>query len=310
MRIRIEGSSSPFVPERLDRGVAKLRTLGFTVDVASAGPRGRHAYLNGDDDERRASLQDALDSDVDIVWLARGGYGLGRIVDGLRLPARIPRVVGFSDTTALFCRLLAAGHADRCIHGPLATTLAAEPDDNVARVADVVGGRSPAPLSGLRHVGGPAAVDVAGPLFAGNLCVMASLCGTPSQPRFVDAMTGAVVVLEEIGERPYRIDRMLTQLLRAGVFDGVAAVVVGQLTQCAEPTPSPSSPSSPSATPRDPAPAPLDVFVDVLRPLGIPIVAGAAVGHETPNAALPLGGRVRLVRRGDHVVLSWSTEAT
>jgi muramoyltetrapeptide carboxypeptidase len=308
VRIRIEGSSSPFVPERLERGVAKLRSLGFTVDVAAAGPRGRHAYLNGDDDERRASLQDALDSDVDVVWLARGGYGLGRIVDGLRVPARIPRVVGFSDTTALFCRLLAAGHADRCVHGPLATTLPNEPDDTIARVHDVVAGRAPAPLSGLRHVGGPAVVDVGGPLFAGNVCVMASLCGTPSQPRFSGGMTGAIVVLEEIGERPYRIDRMLTQMLRAGAFDGVAAVVVGQLTQCTEPSAAtPPGAPAPSSS-RDPAPAPLDVFVDVLRPLGVPVGAGAQVGHETPNAALPLGGRVRLVRRGDDVVLSWPTE--
>jgi muramoyltetrapeptide carboxypeptidase len=307
VRIRIEGSSSPFVPDRLDRGIARLRSLGFDVDAGAAGPRGRHAYLNGDDDARRASLQDALNSDVDVVWLARGGYGLGRIVDGMAVPARIPRVVGFSDTTALFCRLLVAGQLDRCVHGPLATTLPAEPDDMVARVVDVVAGRGPSPLSGLRHVAGPSPVDVVGPLFAGNVCVMASLCGTPSQPRFSGATAGAVVVLEEIGERPYRIDRMLTQLVRAGTFDGVAAVVVGQLTQCAEP-PAPAAASASSSLSRDPAPAPLDVFVDVLGPLGVPIVAGANVGHETPNAALPLGGRVRLSRTGDDVTLSWPTE--
>lgn len=311
MRIRIEGSSSPFVPDRLDRGVARLRALGCDVDTAAAGPRGRHAYLNGDDDERRSSLQDALRSDVDVVWLARGGYGLGRIVDGLDVPARIPRVVGFSDTTALFCRLIAAGHADRCVHGPLATTLPAEPEDMIARVVDVVAGRAPAPLVGLHRVDGATAVDVMGPVFAGNVCVMSSLCGTPSQPRFSGAMHGAIVVLEEIGERPYRIDRMLTQLLRAGAFDGVAAVVVGQLTQCTEPVPAgaPAAPSSlSSSSPRDPAPAPIDVFVDVLRPLGVPIVAGANVGHESPNAAVPLGGRARLVGQGGDVTLSWSPE--
>jgi len=178
----------------------------------------------------------------------------------------------------------------------------------------VVAGRAPPPLPGLRQVAGHAVIDVAGPLFAGNVCVMASLCGTPSQPRFVGAMAGAIVVLEEIGERPYRIDRMLTQLRRAGAFDGVAAVVVGQLTQCAEPAPAAPTTSMPMGptppAPRDPAPAPLDVFVDVLAPLGLPVVAGASVGHEQPNAALPLGGRARLSGRGDDVTLSWPGQAT
>ncbi len=311
MRVRIEGSSSPFVPERLDRGIALLRSRGCLVDASSAGPRGRHAYLNGDDDERRASLQAALHSAVDVVWLARGGYGLGRIVEGWPVPARIPRVVGFSDATALFCRLLAAGHADSCVHGPLVTTLPAEPEDMVARVLDVAAGRAPPPLSGLRSVGGPSHVDVVGPLFAGNVCVMASLCGTPSQPRFAGSMAGAIVVLEEIGERPYRIDRMLTQLVRAGVFDGVAAVVVGQLTQCAEPAASTTTSTAVSSTAaRDPAPEPLAVFVDVLAPLGIPILAGASVGHEHPNAALPLGGRARLAGVGGEVTLSWPADRT
>jgi muramoyltetrapeptide carboxypeptidase len=316
VRVRIEGASSPFPPDRFAAGVARLRDLGFVVDDRFAGPRGRHAFLNGSDEERRASLQEALASDVDVVWLARGGYGLGRIVDELVVPApgaRMPWVVGFSDATALFCRLVNAGHAHRCIHGPLATTLPAEPDDTIARLRAVLAGHAPAPVTGLRLVGGAGVgaglVDVAGPLFAGNLCVVASLCGTPSQPRLAQALAGAVVVLEEIGERPYRVDRLLTQLVRSGVLAGAAAVVVGHLTGCDEPSsPAPSSPAPSSSSPssRDPVPTPLQVFVDVLAPLRIPVLAGLPSGHESPNVPLPLGWAVQLRGRGDDVTLAWS----
>jgi muramoyltetrapeptide carboxypeptidase len=304
VRIRIEGSSSPFAPERLAQGVFRLRQLGLDVHDGHAGPRGRHAYLNGDDNERLASLQAALSSDVDVVWLARGGYGLGRIVSRLQVPERMPRVVGFSDATALFCGLLRAGQLARCVHGPLVTTLAAEPEVMVDRVVDIVRGGLPPPLVGLVSLAGPSALDVSGPLFAGNVCVMASLCGTSSQPRFGGAMSGAIVVLEEIGERPYRLDRMLTQLVDAGVFDGVAAIVVGHMTQCSEPT----ATTTAAGTSRAPAPSPLEVIVDVLGPLQIPIVAGAPVGHEHPNAALPLGIKVRLHGEGNDVRLAWSGE--
>src|SRR4051794_16687190 len=99
MRVRIEAPSSPFAVDKLMAGVARMRAAGLEVDEVPALPRGRHAYLNGDDDERRRSLEQALHSNVDVVWLARGGYGLTRIVDRLELPARAPIVVGFSDAT-------------------------------------------------------------------------------------------------------------------------------------------------------------------------------------------------------------------
>src|SRR2546429_3433404 len=134
MRIRIEAPSSPFSVDKLNAGVAKLRAAGHDVDDTHAGPRSsptgaRHAYLNGDDDERRRSLEQALHSDVDVVWLARGGYGLTRFVSRLEPPrGRAPIVCGFSDATALFAQLQGSGV--RCVHGPLATTLADEPDDS------------------------------------------------------------------------------------------------------------------------------------------------------------------------------------
>lgn len=283
LTVRVEGPSSPFPEERMLAGVERLRSAGFAVDVAHAGPRGRHAYLNGTDDERLRSLAEALRSDVDVVWLARGGYGLTRLLDRLdrldRLPARRPRVVGFSDATALLCHLDARG---RDVHGPLITTLANESDASFAHLLDVLAGRATS-IAGLSSHDG-ARVDVRGRVVAGNLCVLAHLVGTRSLP----PLDGAILALEEIGERPYRIDRMLTQLLAARALDGVRAVIVGDLLQCDEP---PSK--SPSGT-RDPAPAPFDVFVERLGER-MPVVRGLPIGHGAPNFAIPFGADARLV---------------
>jgi muramoyltetrapeptide carboxypeptidase len=282
MRIRIEAPSSPFPVEKLNAGVARLREAGHVVDDAPALRAlelGRHAYLTTDDEERRRSLQEAIASDVDVIWLARGGYGLTRIVSRLDVPARSPLVIGFSDATALF----AAQPELRCVHGPLATTIAAEPQPMFDHTIAVLERRAQGASFDVTIDGRNADLDVEGPLFAANLCVLSALCGTPAMP----SLEGVLLVLEEVGERPYRIDRMLTQLKEAGAFADVRAVIAGHLTNCAEP------PSN-GAGKRDAAPAPLEVFRERVRSTGVPFAHGIAVGHEAPNIALPLGARARL----------------
>jgi muramoyltetrapeptide carboxypeptidase len=298
VKIRISGPSSPFSPEVLQRGVELLRARGHDVDDTDT-LRGSHAFLNGDDASRLHGLQDALCSDADVVWLARGGYGLTRIVDALVVPQRLPVVVGFSDSTALFARLACSAALERCVHGPLATTIESEPTESVDRALAVIARRvgassmSPPALPPLRVLAGPVGV-VEGPLLAGNLVVLAALCGTPSLP----SLAGHIVVIEEVGERPYRLDRVLTQLLQSGALRDVAAVVVGHLTGCDEPTPVVSPTKAPPRPHRDPVPRGIDVVVERLSGLGVPIVAGLPCGHEAPNLALPLGGRARLATDG------------
>ncbi|MBI1949082.1 MAG: LD-carboxypeptidase [Deltaproteobacteria bacterium] len=278
MRIRIDAPSSPPPLDTLAAGVARLRAAGMAVEDASGVVRGRHAYLNGDDGARAASLVDALAADVDVLWLARGGYGLTRILSRIAAPrGRSPTVIGFSDATALFAHLW--GQGIHCVHGPLATTLAAEPADSFEHCLAVLERRARG--TALPLAAG-AAVDVEGRLFAGNLCVLCALVGTPSFPN----LDGAVLVLEEVGERPYRVDRMLTQLLAAGALSGVRAVVAGHLTNCVEPTNGSGA--------RDAAPAALDVFAERLGAAGIPLATGLHAGHAAPNRALPLGARARV----------------
>jgi muramoyltetrapeptide carboxypeptidase len=165
--------------------------------------------------------------------------------------------------------------------------LASEPDASFAHLLDVLAGR-PVSVSGLTSHSG--AVEASGPLLAANLCVLTHLVGTRSLP----SLRGAVLVLEEVGERPYRIDRMLTQLISAGVLDGVAAVVVGHLSDCDE--------KPGGASGRDQAPRPLDVFRERLTDRCV-LVTGAPVGHVAPNLALPLGAMARLSGTGESVRL-------
>ncbi|MFZ9889463.1 MAG: S66 peptidase family protein [Myxococcota bacterium] len=286
--VRVVGPSSPFTRDRLSRGLDCLTSLGFRVEGAEQVLREGHGYLNGDDEERRRELQEALDSDADVVWLARGGYGLTRLLSTLTLPASVPMVVGFSDATALHAWAWQLGV--HTVHGPLLTTLADEPPASIQRLLDVLAGKAAGSAHGpLTELVEGDRADVEGRLFAGNLCVLTHLIGTPAWPD----LRGAIVVLEEVGERPYRVDRMLTQLLSSGSLAQVAAVVLGHLTRCDEP---------PGGT--RPVPSAAEVFAERLRILGVPVLAGLSSGHEAPNHPLIVGGRARLVRQGS----TWSLQ--
>ena len=278
-RIRIVAPSSPFAPEHLEEGIARLERAGYRV-VAEDVLRGQHAYLNGDDATRASVLQAALaDRDADVVWLARGGYGLTRILDQLEIPdGELPTVIGFSDATALLALLHQRGIP--CVHGPLATTLRHEPQASLDHTLALLGGANAEetlPGAVVLH-GGPV---VTGPVFVANLCVLSHLVGTPACPD----LSGHILVIEEIGERPYRIDRMLTQLLQAGALDGVVGVGVGHLSGCEE---------SGAQVRRVPAPSALDVIAERTAALQIPVIGGLPIGHQAPNYALRIGSAVTL----------------
>jgi muramoyltetrapeptide carboxypeptidase len=231
----------------------------------------QHGFLAGRDEARLDELSRALASpDVRAVICARGGYGLMRLLPSLDVSAFLQNpkwLVGFSDATALHAWATRAGVAT--IHGPVVTQLGDLGEDDARALTSLLEGDAPPPLVGLRTlVGGRAE----GRLVGGNLELVSRLIGTPWQ---LD-LDGAVLLLEEVGERPYRIDRALTHLALAGALDGLRGVVLGDLHRCEEPI----TPNSPSAD---------EVVVERLASRGIPIVAGAPIGHGARNRAVPLG---------------------
>lgn len=296
--------AGPVLARRLGPGLALLGQhfairLGPLVAAAMANPDrapGRPdqqaGYLAGDDAARAAELNALLrDPDVRAIIVARGGYGLTRLLpalDGAALAADPKPLIGFSDATALLAWAL---HHGVCgIHGPVVTQLATLPaEDGAALIAALTRAEPGPPWQALTQVGLDASARpglLAGPLIPGNLIVTCSLVGTPWQLPGLDV----IGLLEEVGERPYAIDRCLTQLALAGRLRWHGAVV-GDLTRCTDP------PHVAGAT-DDPAPAHV-VVSERLAAAGVPGLAGAPVGHGARNRAVPFAGQVALdLRRG------------
>lgn len=278
-RVAVIAPAGPVPPPRYEVGVARLAAR-YEV-VASAGLLTRTGYLAGDDGRRLAELRWALsDPSVQAVFCARGGYGMLRYAaELLAVPAveqRAVPLVGFSDITVLHA--VAALGRLRTIHGPVVTQLGELGAADAAALWQLLEDPAPPPpLTGLELVAGGRAA-VSGRLLGGNLEVLSRLCGTP----LMEALRPdepVVLLLEEVTEAPYRIDRMLTQLLLAGAFAKVRAVVVGDLVRC--------------EGPRDGShPGPLAVICERLGRLGVPVLAGAPIGHGERNRAVPLGGQV------------------
>ncbi len=276
--------SAAIVPERFARGLAALAPH-LRLHVPDGLTTARGAYLAGDDRRRADELTALLiDPDVRAILLARGGYGLTRILTHVdpALLARDPKpIVGFSDATALLA--WAAGVAVRSIHGPVVSQLGDLPADDVAALVAMLTDRRPlgrieAPLQPLTN-----AAPLAGAIVPANLKMLAHLIGTPWQLDLADA----VVLVEEVGEKPYALDRDLTQLELAGQLRGVRGVVVGDLVRCSD---------------DDPAAA-RAVIAERLTAFGLSSWWGAPVGHGQRNRALPFGARVEIDADGGLAIL-------
>lgn len=272
--VRVVAPSGPVDRERLERGGQVLRELGFEVTL------GRHVldagdppYLAGTDRDRARDLEDAwCDPAVGAVWAARGGYGAARTVAALdwarlRAARAAKPLVGSSDATALLFafarRLGVAGCFGPMVAGPVLGDVRPDP-------ATLDGLRACLLTDGpfeLRVRRAPVPGTARGPILVGTLAMICSLLGTPDLP----PARGAIVLLEDVGEAPYRIDRMLTQLRAAGWLSGVAGVGCGSWEGCG------------------PAGDVESVLRDRLGDLGVPVVTGLPFGHGPTQATLPLG---------------------
>jgi muramoyltetrapeptide carboxypeptidase len=273
-RVSVVAPGGPIERERFEAGAAKLRALGLTL-VHDERLFARDAYLAGPDSQRLALLQAALDDpSTRAVWAARGGYGLTRILPQLRLRGlreSSKLVVGFSDVTALHGALGALGVGS--VHGPnvgQASELTPAALERLA--ATVFSSLPPAALGGASTLVPGKAHGV---LLGGNLTLLAALAGTPHLPSF----SGAVLLLEDIGERPYRLDRSLTQLGAVGAFAGLRGLALGTFEGCDD--------TQAGFTARQ-------VLERLAEALGVPAAIGFRIGHVDDNCAVALGSEVEL----------------
>lgn len=259
--------------EDVARAEANARALGWEPVVAG-GVLGRTGYLAGPDETRARDFDAVLaDPRIDGIWCLRGGYGTMRIIDRLDFAAlaRSPKpIVGFSDITAIHCA--AAVHGVATFHGPVARSLCGE--FSRSSLARALGSRCDpcGAAPGARTLRGGWAEGI---LAGGNLALLAALAGTPWAPRLDDA----ILVVEDVGEAVYRIDRMLRQLRLAGLLAGVRGIVFGAFTE---------RPDEPDGLPLD------DVLAETADALGVPCIAGAPIGHIDDQWTIPLGARAVL----------------
>jgi muramoyltetrapeptide carboxypeptidase len=276
--VAIVSPSGPSPAAHIRAGAARIATrYRVAIDERAFATRG---FLAGSDEERARSLLDAIrDPAVRAIWCTRGGYGATRVLEQYgaeiaeALRADPKPIIGFSDITALHCLWTRA--AVRSIHGPMVARIGVDEavsDDALAAVFESIEGRTPAMRAERFWLGG----GFEGLAVGGNLAVLAALAGTSHAPQFNER---AVVFLEDVGERPYRVDRMLTQLRASASLANVAGFVLGEFKDCGE---------GPDRTSVE------QVLLEGLRPIGAPIVVGAPFGHGERCAPFELGARVRV----------------
>lgn len=273
---------------RLPNAVAAAERLGFTVRQFPTLTL-QNDYMAGTPKQRAKDLAKAFGSKkLEAILCTRGGYSAVHtlpLVDWKAAGRSRKLFTGLSDITTILTALAAKGKL-QSLHAPMMGFFSNEKDKAVQKSAEVLkdflahgwSGRSymelstevKADLESLR------AGRAKGALIGGNAAVFASLVGTPYLPK----KGPLILFLEDIGEKPYRLDRYVTQLIQSGFMDMVTGVVLGQFTDCA-----PKGGDSGTAE---------EVIARVLAPLKVPILAGLPVGHGKPSIPLPMGAPVTL----------------
>ena len=279
------------------RGVARLRALGHEVEI-DRDALTSHMRFAGDDATRLAAIHRAAASGADIALITRGGYGLTRLLPDIRYKAVAKaidkglRFVGLSDFTAFQNALMAQTGAvswsgpalgeDFGVEGEPDEIMLACFDDLAGGAGEGTGWRLPANEARER------AFKVQGPLWGGNLSVLVSLVGTPWLP----PAQGGILFLEDVNEHPYRVERMLTQLLHAGILGRQKAILLGGFTNY---TPVPHDKGYK-----------LQTVVDWLRArVKAPVLTGLPFGHVATKVCLPVGQTVDLLVQGRDAMVLW-----
>jgi muramoyltetrapeptide carboxypeptidase len=295
-KVAVASLSGAVLPERLQAGVARLQSLGCTVDVSESATR-QWRYFAGTDDERLAAFNEVLASDAEIVFFSRGGYGMSRLlhrIDWTAVAASGKVFCGFSDITAFSLAALAQANYVT-FSGPLAAVDFAQTDDLPARdfteaqfagllAATKSGYAYPECDSDIAH----AAATIKGTLWGTNLAMIAHLVGTPYLPNIDDG----ILLLEDIGEEPYAVERMCWQLKHAGILDQQRAIILGDFSDC-----------KPDANLR--YQYSMAEAIETLRQIApCPVFSGFPFGHIPAKVTLPMGVAASLRTGGTGYTLS------
>lgn len=281
----IAPSGAVRTPGAIDRAVAEAQSMGFKVKLGESCGK-KYGYLSGDDELRARDINNMfLDDEVDAVICIRGGYGTMRILDRLDYAAIAahPKIfVGYSDITALHIAMLEKANL-ATFHAPMAVSDGSDgPMDDYTRDMMYRVLMNAAPAGELAN---PPAYEKAtvnpgsceGLLVGGNLTLITGTIGSPWQ---LDT-TDRIIFIEDVGERTYCLDRMLTQMRLAGMFDKCAGVVFGDFADCPVEYPAFGCTLE-------------EIIRDVVAPCGKPIFTGLRCGHCTPKMTLPFGVKCRM----------------
>lgn len=266
--IGIVAPAGPFDSEKFMKGKTVLESMGFQT-FFDEGIFQKHGFLAGTDIQRTDQLNRLFaDPTVQAIACARGGYGSIRILSFLDFETiqKHPKIfLGFSDISALLSVLY-----DQCglvtFHGPVVTTLAKATEKTIMAMKTAL--TSDAPLELTPEDGKVIKPGVCSGLVAGgNLTTLCHLVGTPYAPNF----KGKILLLEDVGEMPYRIDRMLTQMKLAGCFNGITGLILGVFEECGHLNEI------------------VEIFNNIFENANIPILAGFGMGHGEHNLTIPMG---------------------
>jgi muramoyltetrapeptide carboxypeptidase len=279
--------ASPFDPEIFLQGVRTVESMGFRTRVNDEIFE-KNGYLAGNDGHRARLVHRLFeDAAINAIFCARGGFGSMRILPlvDYDLIRENPKVfIGFSDITALLTAItIRSGLIS--FHGPVVTTLAGASEMTCNALLGAVSSDRPLEVQLTRGFVVQAG-RAQGPLIGGNLTILCHLLATPFETRFKNC----ILLLEDRGEAPYRIDRMLFQMRLAGCFDGIAGLVLGSFEDCGSPD------------------AIYKIFQEHFQDIPVPILAGFDTGHGKRNLTIPFG--IEATLDTDKQLLSFVEPAT
>jgi muramoyltetrapeptide carboxypeptidase len=294
------------------RGLKRLKTLGYEVEVDEAA-LATHQRFAGDDEVRLAAIHRAASSGADVALISRGGYGLTRILPAIDYKAVAKAIaggmqfVGFSDFTAFQMALLAKTGAVTWAGPSLGEDFGADGgaddimeacfDDLITGQGEGSGWKLPKPAINSIAVGldsaSATAINAAysinnAVLWGGNLAMLASLVGTPYLP----AVKDGILFIEDVGEHPYRIERMLAQLLQAGILSQQKAIIFGQFSRY-------------KLVPHDKGYKLASVVSWLQTQVSAKVLTGLPFGHVATKVLLPVGQSVTLAVEGRDAFLLW-----